>query len=53
MLDYNWYAYTVVHQWALLQGYSGANGVSVRAWLRLPYKEREDFKRMIFMGYEL
>jgi hypothetical protein len=51
--DYRYYVYTVVHQWALINGWSGANILSLRAWLRLPASVRKDFRATIMAGGEL
>lgn len=45
--DYLYYVQTVVRQWALWRGFSGANSISVRAWLRQPDNARWDFRCMI------
>lgn len=45
--DYTYHCYVVVHQWALLNGWSGINRLSLRAWLKLPNAERRDFSKMI------
>jgi hypothetical protein len=52
-MNYNYYVRTVVHQWALVNGYSGANRISLRAWMRLPHNERRDFRQLILGGTQL
>lgn len=51
--NYRWYVYCVVHQWAITEGWSGANRLSLRAWLSLPASYRKDFRNMCMMGGEL